>query len=232
MLHDCRKLHHGHLERAIAADSHHLPVHVTAFGTHRSRDGISHRPHSARGEETSFFYNMIITAPDLILSDISNIHGIFLHFMGEHCDKSSRVYIGRVWLALLYHCLAVFFQRANPRFVFTGKFLFGHILENMSGISHQRNRRANIFANLNRVHVNMYQHFIGCDEIRLADSSVRHTRPHHNQEIGFIHGAVRIGFAIVANHPKIHRVLRGHHTDSHHGRYHRNPVFICKCTNL
>ena len=44
-----RKLHHGHLETAVSADSDNLPVRICQLRPHRGRQRVSHGSHAAAG---------------------------------------------------------------------------------------------------------------------------------------------------------------------------------------
>ena len=102
----------------------------------------------------------------------------------------------------------------------------------MSCISHQRYGRTGIFTDLCGIHVNMHQHLVAGDQLRLVHSPVRHSGSHHNQKLRLVHGPVGIGLSVISHHSEIQRVIRGHDSDSHHGGNHGNLMLFAKCLQL
>ena len=112
--------------------------------------------------------------------------------------------------------------------ILTGNLLFHEIPENTFRIPHDRNRRQRIFSDLRGINVDMDEHFISRNDIRLVHRPVRHPRADHNQKIRFIHGTVCAEFSVISDHTEIHRMLRRHSADTHHRRNHRHAVLFCK----
>ena len=104
----------------------------------------------------------------------------------------------------------------------------GKVLENMFHISHQRNGGTCVFTDLRRIHINVHQHLVPGNQIRLAHRPVCHSGAGHDQQIRLIHGPVGICLAMIAHHTEIQGMLRGHDADAHHGGHHRNPIFLYK----
>ena len=220
------KLHHGHLERTVPADRHHLTLWSSQFCAHGRRNRISHGAHAAGGKKPSFLNDMISAGPDLILSHVRHIDRILLHSLGKLSDKSRRVYIVRIRSAHRLHGLPVRHKRLNPFPVIAYKLFRLHVFKNMSCVSHQRNGRPHILADFRRVYVNMHKHLVFRNQIRLVDRPVRHARSNHKQKVRLIHRPVGEGFSVVTHHTEIHRMFRGHRADSHHGGNHRNLMLL------
>ena len=218
------QLHHGHLEGAVPADSHNLPLRRGHLGSHGRRDGIPHGAHAAGGEELPFPHLHIAAGPNLVLAHVRHIDGVLLHPLGEPHDEPGRVYVSRVGLALAGHSLPVSPQGVQPLLAAAGELLLLQILEDMLRVPHQRYGRACVLADLRGIHIDMHQHLVPGDHIRLVHGPVGHPGPHHDQQVGLVHGPVGIGFAVVAHHPEIEGVVRGHGADSHHGGHHGDIV--------
>ena len=216
------------MEGAVAADSNNLLGHISQLGTHGCRNGISHSSHTAGGKETSFPDNVECAGPNLVLSHIRNIDTVRLHFIRDPVYQFFRIYIIRIRPAHQLHVFPVAFKRLKPILMLAIKFLFFEILKNMPCVSHQRNGGAGIFPDFSGIHIDMYQHLIMGDQIRLVHGTVGYTGPYHNQKIRFIHGPVGIGFSVVSHHAEVHGMLCGHYTDSHHCGNHRNAEFLRK----
>ena len=175
---------------------------------------------------------MIATGPDLILSHVRHIDTVLLHLLGKSCDKCCRIHIIGIGGSLLLHGRTIFIQCSEPFLVVTVKFFFLKILEDVFCITYQWNGRTRIFADLRRIHVNVHQHFVSCDEIRLTDRAICHSGSHHDQQIRFVHGTVGISLTVIAHHSIIKRMFGRHNTDTHHGGHHGNTVFFRKAAQL
>ena len=84
-LYDSCKLHHLHLERAVAADSYYFRVGGRKLRSHRRRDRVSHCAHTAACEETSSLKLEIVASPNLVLTNVRNAYRV----VGKSCRKLS-----------------------------------------------------------------------------------------------------------------------------------------------
>ena len=232
MLTHCGQFHHGHLEGTVPAYGNHLPLRLYCFDAYSRRNRIPHSTHSAGGQEFTFSHLCISTGPDLILSHICHIDGIFRHFDRKLFDKCRRVHISRIRPARFGQGIAIFVQHGNPFLKTAGKLFHFKILKNMFGVSYQRNGRTCIFTDFRRVHINVHKHFIPGNHIRLVHRSIRYPGAYHNQKIRVVHGTVGIRLSVISHHPIVKRVICRHDTDSHHSRYHWNAMIFCKFAQL
>ncbi len=116
--------------------------------------------------------------------------------------------------------------------MFAGKLFFDNVLENMLRITHQRNGRPHVLADLRRIHIDMHQNLVFRYQIRLAHRPVRNSRADHDKQIGFVHRPVGTGLAVITHHAVIHGMFRRHNADAHHRRNDRNAVFFRKSAQL
>ena len=98
------------------------------------------------------------------------------------------------------------------------------ILKNMLCITDKRDSGTYILANFSRIHINMNQYLILCNQIRLTDRTVCHAGAYHDNQVCLIHCTVGTRFPVISDHSVIKRMFCRHHTNSHHCGNNRNVM--------
>ena len=93
----------------------------------------------------------------------------------------------------------------------------------MGQVTDQRNRRAGVFPDFSRVHVDVDQKLL-LDQRGIADRPVRHAGACHNNQVRFPDRGIAEAVAVISDHAEIQGILRRQNRQAHHRRYNRDLI--------